>query len=208
MCDGENFTGYMQVMKQQKGWDNYYHTLPLDVMRAQYRNHWGPDTAFLPEFSRALGTEYNETTPRNVASVEHLLGLFLLHDSGLWPSWSTLEPYGRLFKAEDRFGWDEKTTFVPYWDLAGRATIDAAGKQPVVMSLFQRPGAVMFVPMNNTDGDLQVKLTWDPAKLGLGDAKIAGLEDIFRGEQFKVEGNTATIPIPAHNFRMLTSSPH
>ena len=77
ICDGENWTTYLQVMEQKHGWDDYTHTLPLDVMRAQYRDHFGPDTAFLPEFERALGKTWNEPTPHNLAAVEHLIGLFL-----------------------------------------------------------------------------------------------------------------------------------
>ena len=190
ICDGENFTGYMQVIKQDKGWDNYWHTLPLDVMRAQYRNHWGPETAFLPEFGRALGKEWNQDTPHTIASVEHLIGLFFVHDSGLWPCWSTLEPYSRFYQAQDRFGWDGQVSFVPYWDLQGLASISTtadlshaqlpeemarAGNPPLVLSLFRRPGKVMFVPYNNTDEDLTVTITWDAGKLGLGG--VTELED-------------------------------
>lgn len=200
ICDGENFTGYMQVIKNEKGWDNYWHTIPLDVMRAQYRNHWGPETAFLPEFARALGEQWNANEPHVIESVEHLIGLFFVHDSGLWPCWSTVEPYGRFFRAQDRFGWDDKVSFTPYWDLQGKAKIEA-GQQPVVMSLFQRPGKVMFVPFNNTDEAQTVTVSWEAGKLGLGE--VTELEDLLRGEKFAVTGNEAKVPVGRHNFRML-----
>ncbi len=218
ICDGENFTGYMQVIKRQKGWDDYSHTLPLDVMRAQYRNHWGPDTAFLPEFGRALGKEWNESTPHNLAAVEQLIGLFFVHDSGLWPCWSTMEPYGRFFRAQDRFGWDEQVTFVPYWDLQDLASISTtadlsgaqlpeervrAGNPPLVLSLFRRPGKVMFVPYNNTDEDLTVTIKWDGAKLGVG--PLTELEDTFRGTKAKADGNQVTVRVPKRNFGMWTA---
>ncbi|MCE5237679.1 LamG domain-containing protein [bacterium] len=218
ICDGENFTGYMQVVKKEKGWDNYWHTLPLDVMRAQYRNHWGPETAFLPEFGRALGKEWNENTAHTRESVEHLIGLYFIHDSGLWPCWSTLEPYGRFFQAQDRFGWDEQVAFVPYWDLQGLASISTtadlshaqppeeaarAGNPPLVMSLFRRPGKVMFVPYNNTDQDLPVTISWEAAKLGVGPA--TELEDIFRGTKAKVTGQQVTVTVPKRNFGMWTA---
>lgn len=215
ICDGENWTTYLQVMKQEHGWDNYTHTLPLDVMRAQYRNHWGPDTAFLPEFGRALGKEWNQDTPHTTTSVEHLIGLFFLHDSGIWPAYSSMEPYGRLFKAQDRFGWDEQVTFVPYWNLQGLATITTTadlsqarpaeesarpGNPPLVMSLYRRPGQVMFVPFNNTDQDLRVTITWDAGKLGIG--AVTELEDYFRGTKVKVEGDKAIVTVPKRSFGM------
>ncbi len=218
MIDGENFTTYMQVLKQEKGWDNYYHTLPLDVMRAQYRNHWGPDTAFLPEFARALGKDWNQETPHTIASVEHLIGLFFLHDSGIWPCWSTLEPYGRFFAAQDRFGWDEHVRFVPYWEAAELATIETAaelaaarpadeaqrpGNPPLVMSLYIRPERIMFVPFNNTDADLAVTIRWEKEKLGLG--AVAELQDYFRGTKIAANGAQASFTLPKRNFAMLVA---
>lgn len=215
ICDGENWTSYMQVIKQQQGWDNYWHTLPLDVMRAQYRNHWGPDTAFLPEFGRALGQEWNQDTPHTIASVEHLIGLFFVHDSGVWPAYSSMEPYGRLFKAQDRFGWDEQVAFVPYWNLQGLASLTTSadlakarpaeeaarpGNPPLVMSLYRRPGQVMFVPFNNTDQDVPVTITWDAGKLGI--EAVTELEDTFRGAKVKAEGGKATVMVPKRSFGM------
>ncbi|MCS7264693.1 MAG: DUF6067 family protein [Armatimonadetes bacterium] len=204
ICDGENFGGYLSVMKAERGWNDYTHALPLDVVRAQYRNHWGPETAFLPQFHR-LWQDYSSPKPEYIAAVEHLIGLFFIHDSGMWPAWSNLEPYGRLFKAQDDFGWDEKVVFVPYWNLEGKAEINADGKQPVVMSLFLRPGKVMFVPMNNTDEDVVAELKWDLGKVGLSGKKVVVLEDLFRGERFAVNGNSVRIPLPKRKFRMLVT---
>ena len=97
--------------------------------------------------------------------------------------------------------WDERTEFVPYWNLQGLATIateadwtparpaeEAArpGNPPLVMSLYRRPGKVMFVPFNNTDEDVAVTLTWEAGKLGIGE--VRELEDYFTGAKVKAEG--------------------
>jgi hypothetical protein len=85
---------------------------------------------------------------------------------------------------------------------AARPADEAArtGNPPLVMSLYRRPGKVMFVPYNNTDQELKVTITWDAAKLGVG--QFTELEDTLRGTKVKVEGNQAELTVPRRNFGM------
>lgn len=207
MIDGELFSQDIQKQIAAKKRDNYYDILPLDKMRAEYMSdNWGPLTAFLPAFVPGAGEKYHQDAPQDIASIEHLVGLFLLHDSQMWPAWMNGKPLFDVWAAQETFGWDDEVEFIPYWDkrVSEYVTLETGGVQPVVCSIFKRPGKVMLVLFNNSDTDADVMLRLHGDKIGL--PNLTGIKDFYSGGFWygvPGAGSSWKLPLRKRNFRML-----
>jgi len=162
---GENFRS-MKKIGEELG---YYHVLDLDACRATLLGaRWGVAVVFLPEiwggnnrlFKKAVSTE------AGMKGAEHLAGLLLVHDVIPWPAYVHPLPFLRTAAAKEQFGWDEKTRFTGYWKSNELVRLES-DVSPVVVSVFERPGKVMFVVFNNSDSDARVTLSPDWKKLGV-----------------------------------------
>lgn len=213
MVDGELFNQGIQQQIASKGQDNYYALLPLDKMRAQYMSHhWGPLTAFLPAFVPGAGEKYHQDALRDIASIEHLVGLFLLHDSQIWPAWMNGKPLFDIWAAQEKFGWDDDVEFIPYWDkrVSEYVTLETGGVQPVVCSIFKRHGKVMLVPFNNSDTDADVMIRLHGDKMGLSNGTFTNIRDFYSGGfwyNVPGEGSAWKLSLRKRNFRMLVPQP-
>jgi|GEM_PF-5926071 len=210
MIDGELFNQDIQRQIAAKGKDNgYCDFLTLDKMRAEYMSStWGPLTAFLPAFVPGAGEKYHQDSPEVIANIEHLVGLFTLHDSQMWPAWMNPKPLYDTWAAQQKFGWDDKVKFVPYWDkrINDYVTVDSSGVQPVVCSIFRRADKVMLVLFNNSDTDTEVKIHLHPDKLGMTTQEFPGIRDYYSSGYFyniKDEKAAWKLPLRKRNFRML-----
>ncbi len=210
MIDGELFNQDIQRQIAAKGKDNgYCDFLTLDKMRAEYMSStWGPLTAFLPAFVPGAGEKYHQDSPEAIANIEHLVGLFTLHDSQMWPAWMNPKPLYDTWAAQQKFGWDDKVKFIPYWDkkIAEYITIDSNGVQAVVCSIFKRADKVMLVLFNNSDTDTEVTIHLRPDKLGLTTREFPGIKDYYSSGYFynlKDEKAAWKLPLRKRNFRML-----
>jgi len=191
---------------------NYYQKLPLDTFRAKYMGHnLGPVSLFLPEFAssahRSGGDPNFWYSPQADKQIRQLIGMLLVHDCDATPSFSTLEPYNRLRKAQDRFGqWDDDMQFLPYWNNAEYVRVRPVDEN-LVCSVFrgkpknakQKP-RVMLVLFNNTDKDVTATL-----KLNFDKLAVTGREllDLRTDEKFAVKTGVAVVDMPYRDFRML-----
>jgi len=172
---GETFRGRKGLGKEL----GYYHVMDLAACRATLlAAQWGLPVVFLPEvwgnntrlFRKAV------SSPEGLRGAEHLAGLLLVHDATPWSAYVHPLPFCRLAAMKQQFSWDEKTEFVGYWKSSGLVALTTK-TSPVVVSVFKRPGKVMFVVMNNSDEDAEVALRPDWPKLGL--AAPARLMDAY-----------------------------
>jgi hypothetical protein len=205
LVDGENLTGPVGLA------GSYYSALPLDTFRAEYMpRQWGPIPALLPQHARAasiLGTReetYWYTSPEAAKPINHLFGLVLVHDALIWPAWEVRPD--TLWQVQDGFGWDEDVTFLPYWDNEEYVQILDPASENVVVSIFQRPGRIMLVPLNNTDDDILLRIRLALARLGLPERPEVRLVDAYHGGEFTIQNTVAEIPMPGRGFRMLVAS--
>ncbi|HID08392.1 MAG TPA: hypothetical protein EYP10_14740 [Armatimonadetes bacterium] len=206
MIDGEQFASQLQLRRARGDGENYYRLITLDKMRAQFMSHiWGPLTAFLPEFARALGDRFWSDEPDVLTAIEHLVGLFVLHDSQMWVAWSNPMPHWQVWRAQMRFGWDDEVEWIPYWRAQGLVDLETGGVEPVVCSIFKRRDRVMFVVFNNSDRDCKLTIRWNAKALGLANKRFVRIEDFYRASWWRMKPRTheATIPMPKRNFRML-----
>jgi len=216
MVDGEQFNWGIQKQIAATGKSNYYDLLPLDKMRAEFMSYnWGPLTAFLPAFVPYDGSDvrYLEDAPETIASIEHLVGLFLLHDSQMWPAWMNTKPLYDVWLAQEKFGWDDEVEFIPYWDKRASeyVSLETGGVQPVVCSIFKRPDKVMLVLFNNSDEDAEVTIRLNADKMGLAHSDFSSITDFYTGGTWfsggtfaaQVKGSSWKVPLRKRNFRML-----
>jgi len=105
-----------------------------------------------------------------------------VHDIIPWPAYTNPEPFVRLRKMKDAFGWDDKLRFTGYWTKHGMLKL-ASDVHPVVASVYRRPGKALVVVMNDSDKPATVRLTLDAAKLGV--KAIAKLVDAYAAPSFE-----------------------
>ncbi len=230
-CDayvtGENYNQH-SLLGSEEG---YYHILDLDACRAElYGAKWGVPIVFLPEAAPSGVPWPKVLGPEGIRPAEHLIGLLVAHDVIPWPANLHPLPFLRLAALKERFGWDEQTRFTGYWEAAELVQL-TADQTPVVVSVYQRPGRVLFVVLNNSDHDAVARLAPDWSKLGLAppasvsDAYLAtGIPDRpidvrqttntgqvhFLDQRpppepvtIPVTADGLTVPVPARGFRIL-----
>jgi len=203
MVDGE-------TLARPVGADSsYYRALPLDTFRAECMPHqWGSLVLLLSEFTRGAELFNKPMLPfllseQAAKPMNHFIGLILVHDSKCWNT-DVHKYLAPVRAAEDTFGWDEKTDFLPYWNNAAYVRIETPVSRDVVVSAFRRPGKVMLVPFNNTDDGISVRLNVDFERLGLKQTP-AFLSDALSRERFPIAGETISVPLSARSFRMLVN---
>jgi hypothetical protein len=168
MLDGEQYQGELDPK------DDYLAVVPLDKWRAQNTGlQWGVLPFFLPEF---VGPHRRERLP-----TERLMGIMLAHDASPWPIWCNAQVVFDVWTAVDGFG-IAGAEFLPYWKSNGVST----GSSEVVASVYRKAASALLVVLNAGKADTEVKLTVDPARLGL--APGTGLRP--------AEAGAATVRLP------------
>ena len=191
---------------------NYYRILSLDQFRAGFMGHnQGSVGLFLPEFASSAARAGQDTkfwySEQAEKQVRHLLGMILVHDAKVTPAYSTLEPYNELRAAQDEFGqWDDAMEFLPYWNNSRSVEIRPS-QENLVCSIFRgspadkrTPRRIMLVVFNNTDQDIETKLTLKLDALGIRGRR---LRDPIRQEVFEIRGSVVSCPMPRRDYRLL-----
>lgn len=226
---GENYAGNATLGNEE----SYYHVMDLDSCRAELTGaKWGIPIIFLPEIQPSGAKFERVYGPEGIKPAEHLAGLLLVHDVIPWPASANPLPLMRLAALKENFGWDDATEFVGYWK-SGELVKLTTDTSPVVVSIYKRPGKVMFVVMNNSDSDASITLTPDWGKLGIAQPKeltdaytATGIPDApfdmhelgntgtvkFKGEakpmetvKVPVTGGQVSVKIEKRNFRALVT---
>ncbi|MDD5483351.1 MAG: DUF6067 family protein, partial [Kiritimatiellae bacterium] len=185
MVDGENLGS---VIARE---ESYYNLLPLATFRAEYMPYpWGPAVVLLPQFAKGSLVFRPERlnfwkTAEAKKPINHLLGLIMTHGTQCWPNWGV--HMDEVWKAQDEFGFDDATDFIPYWNNRDYITIVSPQSENIVVSIYRRKDRFMLVPFNNTDDDVTLKLKINPDNL----AFPAGgeLKDILAGGFRRTEKN-------------------
>ena len=199
--------------------DNYLDVLPLDVLRAEFMGHqYGAIQWLLPQWYGAeladkdLASRQKNGRPEVVTAEksQHLFGLCLLHDMGIWSICgmnpvATIQFYGTL----DMFG-IEDAEFFGYWDNRDliRGQSDAikvsAYRRPARPGVSSRPGSSLFCVYNTTREPVNTTLEVDWKNWMLrGYPNDADVRDAYTYERLKVAGNRITIEVPPLNYRLL-----
>ena len=92
--------------------DDYLDLLPPDKFRAEFMGrNWGPVAFFLPELRE----------PHVTPGTLNLAAYLMLHDVDVWPIWSDVKVWNRLYDAVDAVGIAD-ARFLPYWRDSGART--------------------------------------------------------------------------------------
>jgi len=191
MLNGENFTSQLKYDQP-----NYYRLLRLDQFRAEYMGHnLGPGVLFLPELTRGLPNIKDESVL--IPGAEHLIGMVLLHDGQITTSHAPAEPFRRLWRVLDEFGWDDSLEFHPYW----KQNIAVPTPDEVKVSVFVKPNGskAALICFNNTDEVIAAKIALDLKALGMKKARPATRE-LYHGAKTALAGGSLAVEVPKRNF--------
>jgi len=177
LAEGEqysaNWSAYMADKPELTLNDCFPTVLPLDRMRATYAaTLWGPQEVFLSQLwtdprqqEDVRRKEKGDPGPSYYKRMRHSTGLMLVHDTPFWG-----EFYGCGVKEDPwvkraRWGYDDKVTFIPYWDSRGILEVESPDTTNIVASAWLKPdGNLMVIVFNNTKEDAVVKLKLHPEK--------------------------------------------
>ena len=170
---------------------NYYDFVKLADWRSQHMGRqFGQVPLFLPQPARRVhGNKklwahvIGET---GIPASQHVAGMLLVHDIIPWPAYMNPEPFVRLRKMKDAFGWDDQLRFTGYWTKHSLLKLES-DVQPVVASIYRRPGKALIVVMNDSDKPAKVRLTLSPAKLGV--KAITKLVDAYAAPSFEYKNS-------------------
>ena len=196
-------------MVKQVAKDLSYHDLiTLDKYRAQcLSSPWGWETMLIPQFERATELYRPEekgywTTPEGRKAIDHLRGLVLVHGSNVWPGYGlTMDD---VWKVQDKFGWDDKVQFFPYWEPnPAIALVSPLDPKTCVVSAYRRKEAWLLVLFNNRDQaeNFTLRLGADPSAGNI-------VSDALHGQIFSISAaREVVIPVPAREYRLLAWPP-
>ena len=160
---GENYRDNPDLCKDAA----YYHVWTLDSCRAELLpHHWGVPILFLPEIASPSVPVDSVYGLEGIKPSEHMVGMLLAHDTIPYPTMANPIPMFRVAALKEAFGWDDQTEFIGYWKTGDLVKL-TSDQSEVVVSIYRRPGKVMFVVMNDSDKDASVTLLPNWAKLGI-----------------------------------------
>lgn len=146
----------------------------------------GAPAFLLPELGRLQSDALKDRGPS-----ECLLAAALCYGVPLWAGSCRQDVVEEVWTVQIAFGM-KGATFVPYWEQQEFRASDPE----VRVSCWNQPGKRLVVLANFTDRDRPVTLT---AKAG------TVLKGAWKAEGMKVDGNTATVTVPAYNGVLLTT---
>jgi hypothetical protein len=199
MVDGEL---YCKQVGEDK---SYYNVFSPEWFRAEFMSRqWGPASSFIPQFKRSAqlyvpGTEKFWDTPQAIKPYRHFTGYLLVHDAKCWPNFGL--DFKNIWTIQDKFGWDEKLQFIPYWDKNSPLKVLNPKNPRIMASLYLREGKAMVIIMNDTDNDETVKFEFDPQVLNSG--AISNVKDAENESRITPKGKIIDIPVPAREFKIL-----
>ena len=182
ILNGEQFLGKVQ--------DSYMDVMSLAEWRAVFTGHqWGVMGYFLPEFRGKYATE--------VAPTRGLAALVMLHDVSVWPLWSNVDVWNKMYDALDKFGYI-KSTFIPYWSPQPPASTDM---KDVYISAYKRDdGRALLIVGNTSREPRSGTVTLNAATLGLPVGKVLSWPD---GKPLQVENGNVQVSMDGLDYRLL-----
>ena len=196
---------------------NYYNVLNFDEMRADFLGaKFGIPQMFLPEIARSVEGNKEKVSriysPEGIPASEHVMGMAWVHDLEVYRAYMNWGPIDQSNHAKVAFGWDRDIEFTG--DGENDDIIEISSDQsPVEVSVFKRPGKVVFVIMNNSDSDAKITIKPEWSKLGVNIP--ANLVDAYKEQALPapdlanvlvpVEGESATFTVKARNFKALAA---
>ncbi|MEI6499924.1 MAG: glycoside hydrolase domain-containing protein [Armatimonadota bacterium] len=180
-CPGEQYSSAVI------GKPHFYMTdIPDRTWRTEmYTPTTGAPAFLLPELDRLT----NAVKDRGPS--ECLMAASMCYGVPLWAGSCRQDVVEEAWAAQIAFGM-KGATFTPYWEQQEFTVSDPE----VRVSYWSQPGKRLVVLSNFTDKDKPVTLT---AKAG------AVLKGAWKAEGMKVEGNAATVTVPAYNGLLLTA---
>jgi hypothetical protein len=227
IADGENWFSILNTKKPQ-----YYHVMTLPMFRAQYAGHnFGPVSAWLPQPTRAFGY-YMKAHGKKITDIypdpdresRWIVGMVLLHNSGLWPAYIPGDWQDLRHAMQDYRLSNARYAFLPYWEQSLVRTEPA--NEDLVVSIYRSrsegprgplqggkdaanndsvvalPERALLVVFNNTewDGDARLHIDWQA--LGLDPDGIT-VENPAFGEAVRNENADVIVPITRRDVRLV-----
>lgn len=204
LLDGESYYGMLN-RTDRKSYESF---LTLEVFRTLHRgNPMGTVNALLPQFSRRGSLTYDEAAEIHsrdgeVRPYNYLIGMTLLHDSILWPSymWSGSGCY-EIYRVLGELSFDERYRYVPYWSQKIVALPDK-----IVASFYvdASGGRVLMVLMNvNRGKDPRLALDLDWPLLGLDPERVR-VRNAMHEEPVRIDDRgRLEVPAPVLTYRLV-----
>ena len=204
VLDGESYYGMLN-RTDRKSYESF---LTLDAFRTLHRgNPMGTVNALLPQFRRRGSLTYEEAAEIHARDGEvrpynYLIGLILLHDSLLWPSymWSGSGCY-EIYRVLGELKFDERYRYVPYWS---QRIVALPEKTVASFYVDAARGRVLMVLMNvNAGEDLRLTVDVDWARLGLDPARTTVRNAMHEEPVALNERGQLEVPAPALTYRLI-----
>ena len=185
--DGENY-GH----GRHKVFEFYSKVLPPNRMQAQ---HTGIPFGFAPD----LLPEFEERYAPSTASAYDMMGLFMVHDSTVWPA-HMLYPGLAGFLQDKRLAYPLETMeTVNYWTQDGRVRVSP---EPVKWILHHRSDQMLLILFNWSDEVVDAAIELDLTKLGFK-AADAVVNDSLNGASLGRHPRSFTLAVQPRNLRMV-----
>ena len=189
----------------------YDDILTPELFRATYLSQpLGMKVVFINQLHRALvlnnpsaAANYDIRDPATRRALLHLIGYLLTHDvDATWPG---LDHYRRiietLWDTQDALGWNESTSFFPYWDPDSGVAVLSPESPRILASAYSNDGKLLLAVLNDTAERQTVSVGLDLGKLR---AK-AGMEgqDVYEPEKHVSLADQVKFEIPARGLRLI-----
>jgi hypothetical protein len=174
--DGEQFIDGLE--------DNYLDVVTLEDFYSDLMGHtYGMPCLFLPELTRRKDIQFDLSL-----ATSRMVGLLILHDMLLWPSWCDREVLKREYSALGSTGY-MKADFHPYWN---NEDVVSGQSESVKCSVFTgADGGALLCIVNVSGEQQQAVLDLNCDKAGIG--QEAAAKDVLIGEP--VEWQEGQLPV-------------
>jgi hypothetical protein len=147
-------------------------SLPLDRIKAEFLGRqWGVISLYLPEV-----TKPNSQSDTLLTS-ERLLHLLFLHDIQTWGIWIHGFAMEDIWEVANKYGIDDSTEFIPYWQLEEGKRKEISPMGPVKVSIYRIPKKkhLLLTVYNTADTPFKGKINANWKALGVGDTEYKTL---------------------------------
>jgi len=212
IADGEEF--FEEVAAKE----SYYDVFNPEMFRARYvSSAWGPQVLMISEFAGSLYClrpdrirTWKPTDPESVRAIRHFLGYMMLHDTSIWAQYEDiLGETQKLWDIQDRFGWDEKVKFVPYWDKSNPVVIVKPMSDRLMLSTYLREGKALVVVLNDTDKkeDITIKIA-DVGKINAAKNETLKATDAYdRSVKYEIQNNELNLTLSPRELKIFILEP-
>ena len=191
-CD---FSWFGEGMK-----NDYRRSLSPLLMRIYSAKALGYRCLWLPQPSATGVSRFDQKNQPQKAS-RYLLGMLLLHDMGLTPTYINLDAVQKYFKAIDTFGGIIDAKFLPYWN--NQKFVKWLENKTLLCSVYLKnntQGGALLCVVNPTSikqsGVLQLN------SVALHADKILQVNDLINTKEIAIVRNKISIEIGPYDYRL------